>query len=84
MNGALPDFLRSMEDAHYIHEVLQRNGHQNKGQNALEWLQWTRQGKMKKLAKRAIEWEMQYCNNITRSHQLKPQCSLTEGPSMAL
>ena len=64
MNGALPDFLRSMIDADYIHEVLQRNGHQNKGQNALEWLQWTRQGKMKKLAKRAIEWEMQYCNNI--------------------
>ena len=62
MNGALPDFLRSMEDALYIHEVLQRNGHQNKGQNALEWLQWTRQGKIKKLAKRAIEWEMQYCN----------------------
>ena len=52
-----------MEDAHYIHEVLQRNGHQNKGQNALEWLQWTRQGKMKKLAKRAIEWEMQFCNS---------------------
>ena len=62
MNGALPDFLRSIEDADYIHEVLQRNGHQDKGQNALEWLQWTRQGKLKKLAKRAIEWEMQFCN----------------------
>ena len=69
MNGALPDFLISMEDADYIHEVLQRNGHQDKGQNALEWLQWTRQGKMKKLAKRAIEWEVQYCNT---SHPLKP------------
>ena len=55
MNGALPDLLMSMEDADYIHEALQRNGHQDKGQNALEWLQWTRQGKMKKLAKRAME-----------------------------
>ena len=64
MNGALPDFLISMEDADYIHEALQRNGHQDKGQNALEWLQWTRQGEMKKLAKRMIEWEVQYCNTF--------------------
>ena len=37
--------LRSMEGAQYIHEVLQRNGHQDKGQKALEWLQWTGQDK---------------------------------------
>ena len=70
MKGALPGFLRSMEDADYINEGLQRNGHQNKGQNALEWLQWTRQGIMKKQAKRAIEWEMQCCN--TRLHRRRP------------
>ena len=38
MNGVLPDFLISMEDADYIYEVLQRNGYQDKRQNALEWL----------------------------------------------
>ena len=55
MNGALPGFLRSMEDALYIHEVCSAMAIKIGVEGGRMMLKWGNRGKLARVAKRAIE-----------------------------